>query len=194
MKSRSIHLTLALLASAAATAQEPKEHRPPPVPPLLAIFDTDRDGVLAAAEIQSAAEALGKLDQDGDGTITRDEMHPPHPEGEGNPPPGGPPGPPPGPPHGRFQLPPVIAALDADKNGRVSAEELTNAPESLKLLDKNGDGELTFDELLPHGPPPRGDEQGEGGPPPGPLPPAEGGRAKKPRPNGPTNPTPKRGR
>jgi hypothetical protein len=191
MKSQSIHLTLALLASAAATAQEPKEHRPPPIPPLLAIFDTDRDAVLSAAEIQAASEALGKLDRNSDGKITRDEMHPPRPEGEGNPPPVNPPGP----PHGRFRLPPVIVALDADKNGRVSAEELADAPESLKQLDNNGDGELTFDELLPQGPPPPpAGEQGEEGPPPGRPAAGEGGRAKKPRPNGPTNPMPNRGR
>ena len=40
---------------------------------------------------------------------------------------GGPPGPP----------PPVIAVLDADQDGKISAEEIENAPESLAKLDKN---------------------------------------------------------
>jgi len=164
MKTKTIHLTLALLAGAAATAQEPeghKGHRPPPVPPLFAIFDEDRDGVLSEQEIGSAADALGKLDRDGDGKITREEMRPPKPDGGDAPDASVPKGPPPGmrPP------PPVIAALDADGDGTISAEELKAAPESLKELDENGDGELSPEELHPHGPPPP-HESGPQGPPP----------------------------
>jgi EF hand len=55
------------------------------------------------------------------------------------------PGPPP---------PPIIAVLDADHNGIISAKEVLNAPAALLILDKNGDGQLTEDELRPPMPPP----------------------------------------
>jgi hypothetical protein len=50
---------------------------------------------------------------------------------------------------------PVIVALDANHDGVISAYEITNAPAALKTLDKNGDGQLTQDELRPQGPPPQ---------------------------------------
>ena len=36
-------------------------------------------------------------------------------------------------------------ALDANHDGVISADEIANAPAVLKTLDKNGDGQLTFD-------------------------------------------------
>ena len=113
------------------------------------IFDTDRDGVISAKEIESASNALAALDKNGDGQITREELRPPpppRPEGED--------GPTGGPPPGHRPPPPLIAALDTDKDGTLSAEELKAAPEALLALDKNGDGELSPQELFPHGPPP----------------------------------------
>ena len=44
---------------------------------------------------------------------------------------------------------PAFQALDADRDGVVSAAELANAAASLKVLDKNGDGRLTEDEVRP---------------------------------------------
>jgi len=44
---------------------------------------------------------------------------------------------------------PLMAALDTDKDGTLSADEIANAAESLKTLDKNGDGQLTPDEYRP---------------------------------------------
>lgn len=64
-------------------------------------------------------------------------------------------------------MPPVMVALDIDKNGSLSANELESASASLKTLDANNDGQLTADELRPQ--PPRPDKDGEGrpeGPPP----------------------------
>jgi len=49
--------------------------------------------------------------------------------------------------------PPVIAALDTNADGTISADEIANASQSLLTLDANGDGQLTADELRPDGPP-----------------------------------------
>jgi len=57
---------------------------------------------------------------------------------------------------------PVIAAIDANGDGDLSAEELAGAAQALKKLDKNGDGKLTRDEMRPAFPGP-----GPGGPPEG---------------------------
>jgi hypothetical protein len=41
-------------------------------------------------------------------------------------------------------------ALDADRNGEISAEEIANAATTLKPLDKNNDGIITEDEVRRH--------------------------------------------
>ena len=61
---------------------------------------------------------------------------------------------------------PLVGALDTNKDGTISADEIKNAPAALKKLDKNKDGKLSRDELRPQfdrrpgGPGGRG--QGEG--------------------------------
>ncbi len=72
--------------------------------------------------------------------------------------------------------PPLVAALDADGDGIISAEEIANAPAALKKLDKNGDGQLTMDEIRPRG---RG-PHGPGGPDGQRPPPGEGGQPNTP--------------
>lgn len=69
------------------------------------------------------------------------------------------------PPGHRPPPPPLITALDADRDGIISAEEIENAPTALLTLDKNKDGELTREELHPHGPPPPGGRRPPGGEP-----------------------------
>jgi len=54
--------------------------------------------------------------------------------------------------------PPVIAVLDADHDGIISAKELLNASAALLTLDKNGDGQLSQEELRPPFPPPNGQQ------------------------------------
>jgi hypothetical protein len=44
---------------------------------------------------------------------------------------------------------PVLAALDADHDGEISAWEIEHAATSLRKLDHNLDGYLTADELIP---------------------------------------------
>lgn len=56
-------------------------HRPPP--PIMAALDTNKDGVLDADEIANASKSLLKLDKNGDGKLTQDELRPARPEGEG---------------------------------------------------------------------------------------------------------------
>lgn len=54
---------------------------------------------------------------------------------------------------------PIIQALDADKDGKISTEEMQNAASALATLDKNKDGFLDHDEMMP----PRRERGGRGG-------------------------------
>ena len=62
----------------------------------------------------------------------------------------------------RHPIPPIMAALDLNGNGIIEAEEIAKAVDSLKTLDKNGDGKLTPDEIMP--PRPHGGPGGEAHP------------------------------
>lgn len=116
---------------------------------------------------------------------------PPRPDG---PPPGalGGPGVPGGPDGMRRPVPPLLAALDTDKDGEISAKEIDNAVTALKTLDKDGDGKISKEEMRPPMPPRReGEGQGKGeGQPRGPRP-EGGGQGGGPRsPRGPGGPPP----
>jgi len=64
-------------------------HRPPPSP-LFEALDANHDGIIDANEIANAPAALKKLDKNGDGKLTPDELRPQRPmRGPG---PDGPPG------------------------------------------------------------------------------------------------------
>ncbi|HTG45301.1 MAG TPA: hypothetical protein VK633_12290 [Verrucomicrobiae bacterium] len=144
----------------------------PPLPPLMAALDTNHDGTIDEKEIAAAAESLRGLDKNNDGQLTMDELRPergPRPgkngdrpdrrpppeeaaaENRGNRPGGRPPG------------PPLVAALDANKDGLLDASELANAPAALKALDANSDGRLSGKEIHPQGPM-RGEGRGPRGP------------------------------
>ena len=156
MKPLTMQWMLALVVSVTASAQPPPprgHRRPPPVPPLIAVFDTDHDRELSAEEIQAAADVLKKFDRNRDGKISLDELRMP-PDGKREPK---------DPPPDKPPVPPLIAALDVDHDSTISAPELADAPESLKTLDKNGDGELSPEELRPHRPPPVENEGDAGG-------------------------------
>lgn len=59
----------------------------------------------------------------------------------------GPGGPPDGhPPH------PLMDALDSNNDGVLSTQEIDAATQALRSLDRNQDGELSFDELAPKHP------------------------------------------
>jgi hypothetical protein len=63
---------------------------------------------------------------------------------------------------GQRPMLPLIAALDANHDGVIDADEIKNAAAALAKLDKNGDGKLTREEFMgrpssrPDGPPPGG--------------------------------------
>ena len=49
------------------------------------------------------------------------------------------------------QVPPLFRIFDTDGNNELSAEEISDAAQALKKLDKNEDGKLTPDEFRPSG-------------------------------------------
>jgi hypothetical protein len=185
----SMALTLSVGAWLNAQSQMPEgqnghggshPHRPPP--PIVQALDADRDHVISTDEIANAASALLTLDKNNDGQLTQDELRPSPPQGQ----PGGTNG---GKSNNRQQGPPppqssgkdsgqsghkgpkfpLMEALDVNHDGILSADEIKNAPQTLKSLDNNGDGELTPDEFAPPRPPQNksGEEEGmppEGGP------------------------------
>ena len=145
MKTNRLHLLFVMAATVTASAQEPKPpvvRRLPPTQPLLVALDANRDGSLSPSEIADSSEALGDLDRNGDGMLTRKELLPRLPKDKSKQPPPLPKGP-----------SPLMAALDLDDDGTLSAGEIEDAPLSLVSLDKNEDGTLSRKELHPGKPP-----------------------------------------
>lgn len=89
--------------------------------------DVNKDGILTADEIRKSAQAATAPAGQGRGEE----------RGEGGR----------GPGISFVRLDPILAALDTDSNGEISAEELAAATTALKKLDKNGDGQLTEEEV-----------------------------------------------
>jgi len=119
---------------------EPGAYRPSPyfrMMPVLMALDTDQDGIISASEIANAATALLILDKNGDNKLSAEEcgLGIPHPADAAL---------------GFMRLHPVLAALDSNHDGEISASEILNAPAALLGLDKNRDGQLSEGELLPN--------------------------------------------
>jgi Ca2+-binding EF-hand superfamily protein len=91
-------------------------------------------------------------------------------------------------PPGRGGIDPLTRALDSNRDGLIDRTELERAKEVLKSLDRNGDGQLTPDELRgPGGGQGRGGQRGSGANPqdagtsdPPPAQPAQGPRGPQP--------------
>ena len=108
-------------------------------------FDGDGNGVLDGAELPSSFRSLlTRADADGDGNaaeaeilalMTAEAEGPPDREGEAA--------------QEAEPAAPLMAALDADRDGTVSAVEIVSAPRALRALDADGDGRLTAAELRP---------------------------------------------
>jgi Ca2+-binding EF-hand superfamily protein len=91
-------------------------------------LDRDSDGFVALSEWTGGQETFGNLDRDGDAVITRDEfftreinLYKTREE--------------------RFR------ELDADRDGRVSANEWKWGEKAMSVLDRNGDGFLSHQEF-----------------------------------------------
>lgn len=98
--------------------------------PLMAVLDADQDGELSAAEIENAAAALKKLDQNEDGKLTRDELRPPRAAGER----GGPAG---------AGIVERIMSRDANGDGKVTKDEMPERMQRmLERADTNNDGAI----------------------------------------------------
>jgi hypothetical protein len=119
--------------------------------------------LLALAAVFGAL-SLAANAQDGGGPPPGDNNNQGGPEMGG--PGGGGPGGPGGPGGRNGHRPPaplIVAALDANHDGVIDADEIANASTVLKSLDKKGDGKLTWDEYMGK-PPKRPGMDGNGGP------------------------------
>lgn len=89
MKAFALLFVVAATVAAVAWSQPPRNDRsrddgrpaPPPVDPIVELFDSDGDGEISRSEIENAVTILRKLDRDGNGRLTRNELpRPPRPE------------------------------------------------------------------------------------------------------------------
>jgi Ca2+-binding EF-hand superfamily protein len=97
--------------------------------------DTNKDGVLTVEEIRKAVQATATPAPRGRGEGRGEGFRPGGGEGgRGNGP-------------SFMRLDPILAALDTDGDGEISAAEIAAAPTVLKKLDTNGDGKISADEV-----------------------------------------------
>lgn len=111
--------------------------------PVLRALDTDRDFSLSPWEIGNAPAALRSLDANHASKLTAEEC------GLRIDPDSVPPAMPAQLRRQFMSYHPVLAALDTDHDGEISDWEIDHASAALKTLDRNHDGYLTADELVP---------------------------------------------
>ena len=111
-----------------------KDELPERLQGIFARADDNKDGELTADEIKKAAAAQPQPTAGGRGERGREG------EGRGGEGRGGPP-----------RRDPLLAALDRDGDGALSADEIAAAPAALKTLDANGDGSLALEEVFAGG-------------------------------------------
>ena len=137
--------------------------------------DKNKDGKITKDELPEQMQRMfPRIDTNQDGAIDREELAVmekrmaqrgqggQRPEGQPGQRPEGQPG------QGRGLPPlPVLQALDANHDGEISGDEIANAVKALKSLDKDGNGKLTMEELMPARGQRPGGQPGQGGRPDG---------------------------
>lgn len=130
----------------------------------LMAFDANGDGKLAKSELPERMQGIfDRADENKDGFLTVDELrkyataqaaaaNTAAPGGRGGPE-GGRGGPEgerrdgPGREMNFIRMDPVLAAIDTNSDGTISADEIRNAAKSIRKLDLDGDGKVTQEEL-----------------------------------------------
>jgi collagen type III alpha len=156
-------------------------------------IDTNQDGAIDREELAVMEQRMAQRGQGGQRPQGQPGQRPQgqpgqRPEGQPGQRPQGQPG------QGRGLPPlPVLQALDTNHDGEISSNEIANAVKALKSLDKDGNGKLTMEELMPARGQREGGQPGQGGRPDGfrpdgnGRPPAAGGQGGN-RPQRPARP------
>ena len=118
----------------------------------LMAFDANGDGKLSKSELPERFQGLfDRADANHDGFLTPEEIHTMAAAQAA----------PTGGPEGRgereggrgemnfIRMDPILAAVDANGDGVISAEELRGSAAAIRKLDKNGDGQISRDEAMP---------------------------------------------
>jgi Ca2+-binding EF-hand superfamily protein len=120
----------------------------------LMAFDANGDGKLSKSELPERFQRIfDRGDENKDGFLTPEEIRkvtaaqaaPADSPGRGGRGDG---------PRGEMnfiRIDPILAAVDTNGDGIISAEEIRNASESIRKLDKDGDGKVTREEAMPSG-------------------------------------------
>ena len=122
---------------ALAGSQRRPEGEGPPMDPIAAALDTDRDGTISAAELSAASTPLAKLDRNGDGMLSADEGRPMRGgmRGRG------------GNPEEMYKR--LLEENDANRDGKLAVTEL---PERMRQYqgnaDSNKDGFISKEEMM----------------------------------------------
>jgi Ca2+-binding EF-hand superfamily protein len=115
----------------------------------LMAFDANGDGKLSRSELPERFQGIfDRGDEDKDGFLTSEEIRkvaagrpaPQQEQGRGEGPRGE---------MNMIRMDPVLAAIDANGDGTISADEIRNAAAAVRKLDKNGDGTISRDEAMP---------------------------------------------
>ena len=115
--------------------------------PLMMALDADKDGSISVSELENAPKALAKLDKDGDGALSQEELRPDFADMAGAGLPKGGPGGGDGPPS-KEMMARMFEQRDIDKDGKLSGDEIPDRmKQNLTKVDENSDGAVDKSEM-----------------------------------------------